>query len=205
MTLTHFLLVRHGQTEWNRIRRVQGQIDAKLDETGQEQARLVGERLSTEEGIAAVYASDLSRALDTAKAITSHHPNLEPITDQRMREISFGPWEGRYWTEFEGHDAALFQQWRNDVTSVSIPGIEPIDEFAKRVRSFIDDMVTKHPDDKILVAAHGGSINMFVTLAMEMPLKNCWRLQANNTSIAELYIFPEGPYLVKTNDHRHLT
>ncbi len=202
--MTHFLLVRHGQTEWNRIRRVQGQIDAKLDETGREQARLVGERLASEEGIAAVYASDLSRAWDTANAITAHHHDLEPIADQRMREISFGPWEGRYWNELEGHDAEQFQQWRNDVTSIAIPGIEPIQAFQGRVQSFIEDMVAKHPDDKILVAAHGGSINMFIATALEMPLKNCWRMRVDNTAIAELYIFPEGPYLIKINDAHHL-
>lgn len=202
--MTHFILVRHGQTEWNRIRRVQGQIDAKLDETGIEQARLVGERLAHEEGIAAVYASDLSRAMDTAKAIVSHHAKLEITADKRMREISFGPWEGRYWTEFEGEDAEQFQQWRNDVTSITIPGIESIEDFAGRVKSFMDEMVARHSDDKILVAAHGGSINMFITVAMEMHLKNCWRMQVSNTAIAEIYIFPEGPYLVKTNDSHHL-
>ncbi|MEM8856835.1 MAG: histidine phosphatase family protein, partial [Chloroflexota bacterium] len=130
---------------------------------------------------------------------------LEITADQRMREIGFGPWEGKYWQEFEGEDAELFQKWRNDITSVTIPGIEPIEDFAARVRSFMEDMVAKHPDDKILVAAHGGSINMFVALAMEMPLKNCWRMQVNNTAIAELYIFPEGPYLVKANDSHHLS
>ncbi|MEM8857256.1 MAG: histidine phosphatase family protein, partial [Chloroflexota bacterium] len=120
--MTHFLLVRHGQTEWNRIRRVQGQTDAQLDEVGRDQARLVGERLASEEGVTAVYASDLSRAMDTAKAIVSHHPDLEITADQRMREIGFGPWEGKYWQEFEGEDAELFQKWRNDITSVTIPG-----------------------------------------------------------------------------------
>ena len=183
--MTHILLVRHGQTEWNRIRRVQGQTDAQLDETGREQARLVGERLASEEGITAVYASDLSRAMNTAEAIVSHHPDLTITADERMREIGFGPWEGKYWQEFEGHDAELFQQWRNDVTSVTIPGVEPITDFAARVRSFMHDMVAKHPNDKILVAAHGGSINMFITVALEMPLKNCWRMQIGRASCRE--------------------
>ena len=202
--MTHFLLVRHGQTEWNRIRRVQGQTDALLDETGREQARLVGERLASEEGISAVYASDLSRAMDTAKAIVDHHPELDITADERMREIDFGPWEGKLWQEFEAQDKELIEKWRQDVTSVTIPGVEPIEDFASRVQSFMDHMVAKHPEDKILVAAHGGSINMFLTIAMEMPLKNCWRMQVSNTSIAELYIFPEGSYLVKTNDAHHL-
>ena len=202
--MTHFLLVRHGQTEWNRIRRIQGQMDSKLDELGWEQARLVGERLASETDIAAVYASDLSRAMDTAQAIVDHHPNLQIQPDQRVREIGFGPWEGEMWADFEGQEAEQLKQWRADVTSVTIPGIEPIDDFAKRVRAFIDDMVVKHPEEKILVAAHGGSINMFLSVAMEFPLKNCWRMQAGNTSIAELYIFPEGPYLVRINDTHHL-
>ena len=165
---------------------------------------LVGNRLANEEDIAAVYASDLSRAMDTAKAITSHHQELAITADKRMREIGFGPWEGKYWQEFEGHDAALFKQWRQDVTSVTIPGIEAIDDFAVRVKAFMDDMVAKHPNDKVLVAAHGGSINMFVALAMEMPLKNCWRMQVNNTAIAELRINSDASYLVKINDSNHL-
>ncbi|MFK7805102.1 MAG: histidine phosphatase family protein [Anaerolineae bacterium] len=202
--MTHFILVRHGQTEWNRIRRIQGQLDSKLDKTGQEQARLVAKRLENEDEIAAIYASDLSRAFDTAEAIAVHHPHLNVQADPRMREIGFGPWEGKQWDEFEKEESEKLKQWRADVTSIIVPGIEPIDDFAGRVRSFIDEMVEKHPNEKILVTAHGGSINMFLTVAMEFPLKNCWRMKVGNTAIAEIYIFPEGPFLQKTNDTHHL-
>ena len=202
--MTHFILVRHGQTEWNRFRKIQGQLNSNLDEIGREQARLVGERLANEEGISAVYASDLSRAMDTAKAIVAHHPDLTIQPDKRMREITFGPWEGKLWEDFEGKEKDRLHQWRTDVTSITIPGVEPIKEFVGRVQSFIDEIVAKHPDEKILVAAHGGSINMFLTLAMEFPLKNCWRMKVGNTAIAEIYIFPEGPFLEKTNDTHHL-
>ena len=202
--MTHFILVRHGQTEWNRIRRIQGQLDSKLDETGREQARLVALRLSKEKEIVAIYASDLSRAFDTAQAIADHHPKINVQPDPRVREIGFGPWEGKQWDEFEEEESETLQKWRSDVTSVIIPGIEPIQEFAARIQSFITDMVAKHPDDKIIVSAHGGSINMFLTVAMEFPLKNCWRMKVGNTAIAEIYIFPEGPFLQKTNDTHHL-
>ena len=202
--MTHFILVRHGQTEWNLIRRIQGQLDSKLDETGREQARLVGERLASETDIAAAYASDLSRAMDTAQAIVAHHPDLEVHPDSRMREITFGPWEGKLWKEFEGEEKERLMQWRADVTSITISGVEPVEKFAARVRSFIEDITKKHPNDKVLVVAHGGSINMFLTVAMEFPLKNCWRMKVGNTAIAEIYIFPEGPFLEKTNDTHHL-
>lgn len=202
--MTHFILVRHGQTEWNRIRRIQGQLDSKLDDTGREQAQLVAKRLAEENNIAAIYASDLSRAFDTATAIATHHPHLKVQPDPRMREIGFGPWEGKQWDEFEKEESKKLKQWRADVTSIIVPGIEPIQAFAGRIQAFIDDMVKKHPDDKIIVAAHGGSINMFLTVAMEFPLKNCWRMKVGNTAIAEIYIFPEGPFLQKTNDTHHL-
>ncbi|MFT7585095.1 MAG: broad specificity phosphatase PhoE [Cellvibrionaceae bacterium] len=202
--MTHFILVRHGQTEWNRIRRIQGQLDSKLDETGRKQAQLVGKRLASETGISAIYASDLSRAMDTAQSIAAHHPSLVVQPDQRMREITFGPWEGKQWDEFEADEAEKLRQWRSDVTSITIPGIEPIETFAARVRSFIDEMVERHPDGKIVVVAHGGSVNMFLTVAMEFPLRNCWRMKVGNTAIAEIYIFPEGPFLEKTNDTHHL-
>lgn len=202
--MTHFILVRHGQTEWNRTRRIQGQLDSKLDELGREQARLVADRLAAETEIAAVYASDLSRAMDTAQAIVAHHPGLVVTPDPRMREIGFGPWEGKQWDEFEKEEAKKLRQWRTDVTSIIVPGIEPIEDFSGRIRSFMDEMVAKHPDGKVLVAAHGGSINMFITVAMEFPLKNCWRMKVGNTAIAEIYIFPEGPFLEKTNDTHHL-
>ena len=89
---TTIIFVRHGETAWNLELRYQGQGDSPLSEQGVAQAKRVGDFLSRRK-IAAVYTSDLGRAVFTAETIAQHH-GLKPIADQRLREMTFGVWEG---------------------------------------------------------------------------------------------------------------
>ena len=92
MAATTILLVRHGETDWNRDRRVQGHTDVPLNETGREQARALAGELAGEP-LAAVYSSDLSRALETA-TIVAEPRSLAVTTLPALREKHFGTWEG---------------------------------------------------------------------------------------------------------------
>jgi broad specificity phosphatase PhoE len=158
--VTTLLLVRHGETDWNRDGRWQGHSDTHLNDVGREQAaRLAGEL----DGVDVVYASDLARARETADILAA--PLELPVrVDRRLRERSFGTWEGKTRAEIENDFAAAHAQW----LAGDGPGAddaEPFAEFAARVKSFLDDVVGRHPEETVLVVAHGGSIRVIHALA----------------------------------------
>ena len=87
--MTRLLLVRHGETDWNKQKRIQGQTDVPLNDLGLAQAEAVGRALASEKEIAAVWVSDRQRAWQTAEAIMAHHPNHTMKPEPRMREMIF--------------------------------------------------------------------------------------------------------------------
>lgn len=158
--MTTLLLVRHGETDWNRDGRWQGQSDTKLNAVGRAQARELAGEL---DGVDVVYASDLARARETAELIADEQ-GLQVSVDQRLNERGFGAWEGLTTAEIEVAFRDAHERWLagND------PGAddaEPFDAFAERVASFLDEVLARHPDETVLVVAHGGSIRVIHALA----------------------------------------
>ena len=142
------LLTRHGETDWNAERRVQGHTDTPLNETGVAQAQALAEELAGER-IDAVYASDLSRALDTARAVAEPR-GLSIETVAGLRERNFGSWEGMLDEEIlERFPQARTGPWGDDETP------EQLDE---RVMEALTAIAAKHPDGQVLVVSHGGPL-----------------------------------------------
>jgi broad specificity phosphatase PhoE len=138
--MTTLLLVRHGETDWNAAGRLQGHTDRPLNEYGRRQARELAERLAGD-GIKAVYASDLSRARETAE-ILGARLGLEVVIDADLREKNWGSWEGltsdeRAGVEFEG---------------------ESTEDHRERVLRAVQRIVAAHPGDCVAVVTHGGSL-----------------------------------------------
>jgi broad specificity phosphatase PhoE len=158
--VTTLLLVRHGETDWNRDGRWQGHSDTHLNDVGREQAnRLAGEL----DGIDVLYSSDLARALETAELIAGRL-GLDVRVDERLRERSFGAWEGKTAPEIEMEFRDAHARW----LAGEGPGAddaEPFADFAARVRSFLEDVLARHPHETVLVVAHGGSIRVIHALA----------------------------------------
>jgi broad specificity phosphatase PhoE len=154
------LLVRHGETDWNREGRWQGHSDTHLNDVGREQAARLAAEL---DGVDVVYSSDLARARETADILAARL-ELPVHVDRRLRERSFGTWEGKTGAEIEEAFAAAHARW----LAGDGPGAddaEPFAEFAARVKSFLDDLLGRHPDETVLVVAHGGSIRVIHALA----------------------------------------
>lgn len=120
MSKTTVILVRHGETLWNKELRYQGQQDSPLSPKGLQQAEVVGSFLQNR-SIDAVYSSDLKRALLTAESIAKHH-QLTPIVDQRLREIAFGVWEGKTRTEVQEEYPEVWEARIRDVLTTRISG-----------------------------------------------------------------------------------
>jgi 2,3-bisphosphoglycerate-dependent phosphoglycerate mutase len=160
VTVTTLLLTRHGETDWNAERRWQGNSDPPLNERGREQARELAALL---DGVDVVYSSDLARACETAEII-AERLGLEVRLDPRLRERSFGAWEGKTWDELEERHAEALGRWQAGETH-GAEDSEPYEDFSGRVESFLEDVLRKHPAERVLVVGHGGSIRAIHALA----------------------------------------
>jgi broad specificity phosphatase PhoE len=157
-TLTTLLLVRHGETDWNAERRWQGHADVPLNERGRTQAHALAEQLS-DAAIDAIYSSDLSRARDTAE-IVGAQIGIAVLVDGDLREIDVGPIEG-----LTAEEASAFDGWQG----------EPKDAHAERVLEALRRIAERHPDERVLVVTHGGSMRrVHEHLGLEGgPFDNC--------------------------------
>ncbi|MBA2742165.1 MAG: histidine phosphatase family protein [Actinobacteria bacterium] len=166
MAETTILLVRHGETDWNAERRVQGHTDRSLNEVGLEQIRALAQELA-DEPLDAIYASDLARAHETARAIAD--PRGLPIeTLPELRERDFGTWEGLT-------DAEVFERYPEAHTG-SWGDAETREELAERVVSTLLQIAGAHPGGRVLVVTHGGPLRaMLAHCALDGagPIANC--------------------------------
>jgi broad specificity phosphatase PhoE len=179
--VTTLLLARHGETDWNRDGRWQGQTDTPLNERGREQARVLADVVAGD-GIAAVYASDLVRARETA-AIVADRLRVPLRTDPRLREVYFGSWEGLTTPEIEQRYPGEIARWRADDGSSAFAGGETYAQMAERVVAALTQIAATHPSEDVLVVLHGGPIRGLLAHAagvtygehrlVQPPLGNC--------------------------------
>jgi probable phosphoglycerate mutase len=168
-------LIRHGETEWNRVGRWQGKTDIPLSEVGRQQARALAAELAGR-GIAEVHASDLRRALETAELIAAALGIAGPQIDPRLRERGFGCFEGFTREECAERHPEAWMRYLADRRSTP-PGGEPQDEVAARLVAAMTD-IARRPGaagQAALVVSHGGAIRTFiheVTGQAPPPLEN---------------------------------
>jgi phosphoserine phosphatase len=180
--MTRLFLVRHGQSEWNAAGRIQGQIDIQLDETGCQQAQLIADRLATE-AVAAVYSSPLLRAKSTADAIADRL-QLPVQLDPRLMEYDFGVISGSTWTDVVENHPEFASRWLEDPWAVPVADSEGRDNFAARVMSAVQDIVAQHPDDQVVVVAHGGTFGIYLTAMLGLDLNRRHPFHFGNTSLS---------------------
>lgn len=148
-TPTRILVLRHGESEWNALRRWQGQADPPLSEEGKLQAAGAGLQLGAFD---AIWSSDLQRASLTA-AIIAELIGIGPVLlDERLREADVGPWEGLTHAEIE-------QRWPGYLADRRRPaGFEPDASLGRRVLTALTDIARAHPGGEVLVVSHAGVI-----------------------------------------------
>lgn len=200
---TRLFLVRHGETDWNKNLRYQGHQDIPLNEAGREQARKVASRLAREK-IDAAYASDLSRALETAQAIAAYH-NLDVQITPELRETNFGLWEGLTYKEIDNQFHEIMGKWRENPWEVRIPEGESLNETAKRCQAGITKILQDNPHKNVLVVAHGGIIRIAVATVLGMKLNDYWKFRQDNVSVNIIdYYDNERSIVSLLNDTCHL-
>lgn len=165
------LLLRHGETTYNATRRMQGQMDTTLSDTGRAQARAVAGYFSgAERGIRRILSSDLSRAHDTARAV-AEVLDLDVTVDKRLRETNLGAWQGMTHDEIDAAEPGMRWRWRND-PGWAPRGAETRVEVAARMRAVVDELMAADPDwpgTTTLLVAHGGAIAALTGSLLAVP------------------------------------
>jgi broad specificity phosphatase PhoE len=181
---TQILLIRHGETLWNRDQRIQGQKDVPLSSAGEDQARRLARRLEPLPLIAA-YSSDSARALRTAQIVIGGR-GLSIETSASLRERNFGAWEGLLWTEIQTKFPAQAARFHEDSVHFTAEGGETWNQMQERVFRKITEIVDRHSDGTVAVFTHGGPCKAAIMAALGLPPVQ-WRVWvASNASVHRL-------------------
>jgi alpha-ribazole phosphatase len=194
--------VRHGQTLWNHIARYQGHSDIELSDTGRDQASRLSLRLSTV-SLQAVYASDLKRALDTARIIAEPH-GLDVQELPQLREINFGAWEGLTFQDIEQRYPDIAKSWHASPGSVRIPDGETFQELMERTYSTILDLAKSNDPGTVAVVTHGGAIRSIICALLGVDLNNLFRIRQDNVALNIIDFYDGYGILNLLNDTHHL-
>ena len=199
---TRVIAVRHGQTAWNLVTRIQGQLDVGLDETGRWQARRLAKALA-DAGISALYASDLQRACQTAQPL-AELTGLPIVTEEGLRERSFGVFEGHSHADIERLYPAQALRWRKRDPEFGAQGGETLTTFYRRSVACAARLAARHPGETIALISHGGVMDCLYRTATRVSLREPRTWQLGNASINRLLYSPEGFTLVGWSDTQHL-
>jgi probable phosphoglycerate mutase len=200
--ITRLIAVRHGETAWNVDTRIQGQLDVGLNATGLWQARRVGQALAHED-IGAIYASDLSRAWQTAQEIARPH-GLTVHPEPGLRERAFGRFEGMSFAEIEATLPDQARRWRERDPEFEPEGGESLLVFRERVTRIASKLAARHPGQLVALVAHGGVMDVLYRAATRQELQAPRTWQLGNAAINRMLWTPEGFSLVGWSDTAHL-
>lgn len=184
--MTRLYIIRHGSTDWNECRRLQGQQDIPLNPRGREQAAQMALRLA-ERSIEAIYSSDLLRARQTAEAISMVN-GAGIQTDTRLREVHLGEWEGKLVTEIEEVDGDCFERRYRYPATIAPPGGEPTVAVQERVLAAVHDISERHPAGSVAVVSHGFAVAALRAYLDGRDLQEVWDLIPENGEIYEISV-----------------
>lgn len=200
--VTRVLAIRHGETAWNVAARIQGQLDIGLNDTGRWQAGQLALALADED-LAAVYASDLSRAYQTALCV-AEAVALDVRRDPGLRERGFGAFEGSTFTEIESRWPEQSARWRRREPDFGPGGGETLRDFYARSVGTATRLAAAHPGQTIALVAHGGVLDCLYRAASRIALDAPRSWDVRNASINRLLYTPQGFTLVGWSDTFHL-
>ncbi len=198
------IIIRHGESEWNRIGRYQGQADAPLSELGLRQADALANRLR-DEPLTAIYTSPLQRAAHTCESVARFHPDLAIAREPALLEIDHGDWQGLLASEVRDRYGDGLREWRQHPTRSQFPGGESFSNILKRVLDFKELLLREHNDSaNILVSTHDVVVKILVADALGMDMDRINRIWVTNASVSAIEYGDDLPYLVSLSEASHL-
>jgi probable phosphoglycerate mutase len=202
------LLVRHGETEWNRNGQFQGQIDVPLNDNGREQAQKAAEFLKNVK-LDFAFSSSLLRPKETAEIILQYHPEIELQFDRDLWEISHGLWEGKFEAQIEQLYPGLLQQWRIAPETVQMPEGENLKQIWTRSKLAWERIVKAYDQQPVtgIVVAHDAINKAILAQLFNLPPEHFWNFKQGNGAVTVID-YPNGingdPVLQASNITTHL-
>lgn len=200
---TKVFLIRHGETEWNRLGKFQGCQDIDLSLEGIVQAEHLSKRFNT--NFDYICTSPLKRAIQTATIIAANK-KIQPMIVDELREINFGQWEGLTLEQISCKFPKEFSKWRTDKLEGPMCGGDlSIEKASTRAKNAIKEIADKHKEKRILIVAHGGIIKAGLIGLFDWDMTMYHKLKLGNTSICEInFDFDLNPTISTINDTSHL-
>lgn len=165
-------IVRHGQTDWNALRRIQGQLDSELDDTGKQQARDRGADF-IDMDIIAVYSSSSKRTRQTTELVLGTRTDAVTFRDD-LREVKLGVWQGHYWADIEEQYPELVELHAKGSPLFEVEGAEKSSDVQLRGITAIESIISAHANasenDNILIVSHGAIMKTILAYYLEIPL-----------------------------------
>lgn len=199
----NLILVRHGETDWNRTGRCQGISDVVLNDNGRKQAFELGLCLKGEK-ISAVYSSDLARAISTAEEIARHH-GLTVEIDSDLREMDQGDFEGLLFTEIRERYAEIMSEWRDNPETLRIPSGETLAEVRERALRAFERLSGRHDGETIVAVSHNLTITTLLCEFTGVGLSGFRSFGIQAASRSTLCLSGGKVVVVDLNDISHLS
>lgn len=201
---TRLLVTRHGETLWNRHGLIQGHRPVPLSDLGRRQAQALGRRLA-QTPLAAVYSSDLRRAVETVElAFNGLGPRVQQVAG--LRECGYGEWEGlSSFVEDEGEtgDPTCRKRRRRVGEGSSVPhpeaapGGETLLQVVDRFSSAIEEIAARHRGETVLIVSHQGPLRAWFAQLLGWDLARCWDIEIDHCGLSEVEITPHGARLLR--------
>ncbi|MDQ0084517.1 probable phosphoglycerate mutase [Variovorax sp. YR634] len=206
-TTTDLILIRHGETAWNRELRFQGHADVPLNDIGHEQARRLGLRLAGETVVQHILSSDLMRAQQTAAPAASQL-SLPVVTSAGLREQFFGVVEGMRSDEIQSLHPRAWEEWLEFREDHAMPEGETAREFHTRIIAALGSIAAAHKGQHLIVVTHGGVLDMVWRTARGLSLSGPRQSDIPNAGFNRIRIAdaarPDDIEIVEWADTRHL-
>jgi broad specificity phosphatase PhoE len=209
--MLRILVIRHGETSWNKDKIFRGRVDISLSEIGRQQADLLGRRLSGQP-IQSIYASPLKRAVETALAIQEGQSGSTPIIQEdQLIDINYGSWEKKSHIQVQQEFPDLYQQWLNAPHTVQIPEGENLSSIRGRIETLMDRLVTHHGEGEgegmatIALVSHRVIIKVLLCAVLGLDNSHFWQIKQDTAALSVLDYQSGRFVLAGLNDICHLS
>jgi len=200
--MTVIILIRHGETDWNREQVFRGRIDVALNEVGVTQARAVQESLKDTE-IDGIYSSPLSRAFETA-TIVGENRNVAVRGEEGFIDIDFGAWQGLSHQKVKEEYKDLYETWLAQPDLVTFPDGESLKEVRIRSMESLEEVIKNNPEKTLALVSHRVVLKVLLCTILGLELSRFWYLRQDTCAINRVEYKDGSYFLTLLNDTGHL-